>query len=64
MSKLSKDQWRDLRSKWEADPKLTFGTLAIEYGINQANHLFQITKGKLGAAREFGRYCPGGNTAR
>ena len=33
MSKLTKDQWLEVRDKWEADPKLSFGALAAEYGI-------------------------------
>ena len=35
MAKLSKDEWLDIRSLWEADPKLSFGALASEYGISK-----------------------------
>jgi len=35
MAKLSKNQWFDVRGKWESDPKLSFGVLATEYGITK-----------------------------
>jgi len=35
MAKLSKDEWLDIRSLWEADPKLTFGYLAAKYGLTK-----------------------------
>ena len=35
MSKLTKDQWLEVRDKWENDPKLSFGALAIEYGLSK-----------------------------
>ena len=35
MAKLSKNQWFDVRGKWESDPKLSFGELATEYGITK-----------------------------
>lgn len=35
MAKLSKTQWLDVRDKWESDPKLSFGNLAVEYGISR-----------------------------
>lgn len=35
MAKLSRNQWLDIRNLWEADPKLSFGALATEYGISR-----------------------------
>ena len=35
MSKLSKNQWHDLRSEWEFDPKVSFGFLAAKYGVSK-----------------------------
>jgi len=35
MARLSRNQWFDVRDKWENDPKLSFGVLATEYGITK-----------------------------
>jgi hypothetical protein len=35
MPQLTKDQWLEVRDKWENDPKLSYGALAVEYNVSK-----------------------------
>lgn len=35
MARLTADQWKSARVKWESDPTLTFGVIAAELGVSR-----------------------------